>query len=423
MPSSAPARAVAISHSSTCAAQVGEAAVERQHHDGVAGVGQRAQRRGVRVVAQRHEQAVVAVGLGPGERLAHDGHHARAVLARRLGQQLLEPEAERGLPVGRHDRQLVAAGAHPGRHGRGQPGPGVGGGRGAQPVGHPGRRVEQIGDVGPRQQRRDDAEVRQGRVAAADVGPVLEGGGEPAVGRQRGQVAAGIGDDREAGGVGVPLPRPGEVAARSRASSPTWTRRRAACARGAARARGGRWRPDRWCRARAAPGAAGSVAPLRATTSGNRLEPPMPASRTWSTPRRQPRAPGGRARRAPPTSPRRPTASPGGRRSRWDRLATACGRAPQVRATASRAARSSSASAAGSGEGSEPIGGVVEDHRRTRREARTDPSDLRAGNGTVLMVRWRRSLTSVTCYQPRPAPAPHLRAEIGDIEPNARRQK
>ena len=126
---------------------------------------------------------------------------------------------------------------------------------------------------------------------------------------------------------------------------------------------------------------------------------------------RQPRAPGGSHVECRPTisattdsQPRRSAISVG-------IVAPQCVVGPQVRATASRAARSSSASAAGLGEGSEPIGRVVEDHRRTRREARTDLSDLRAGNGTVLVVRWRRSLTSVTCYQPRPAPAPHLRAE------------
>ena len=102
------------------AAEVDEMAAEGHHGHRVAGLGQGVQLAGAEVVAQRHEQPVVAVCVGPGQRLAHDRHHAGAVLAGRLGEELLEPQAERGLAVGHDDGQLVAALGHPGGDGGGQ---------------------------------------------------------------------------------------------------------------------------------------------------------------------------------------------------------------------------------------------------------------------------------------------------------------
>src|SRR5690348_16624802 len=62
------------------------------------------------VAAQVDEDAVGAVGVRVAELLAGDRNEPLALLARRLGQQLLGPEAEAREPAVGNDGHLVAAG-------------------------------------------------------------------------------------------------------------------------------------------------------------------------------------------------------------------------------------------------------------------------------------------------------------------------
>ena len=161
----------------------------------------------------RHEQPVLAVDGGGAKGLADHGDDAGAVLAGRLGQELLEPQPERREVIGNHERQLVAARPDRGRHGRGQPGCRVGRRRRPQRLGDARGRRQQPVDVGTGEDRRHQPEQRQGRVAPADVRGILEHGREPALAGQRCELASGIGDHREAGRIGVSVPGPGQVAA------------------------------------------------------------------------------------------------------------------------------------------------------------------------------------------------------------------
>src|SRR5262245_30477852 len=63
----------------------------------------------VLAVAQVQEDAIVAVRLGRPDGLVDDRHDALAVLARRLGDELLDPEPERLQRRVDHVGQLVAA--------------------------------------------------------------------------------------------------------------------------------------------------------------------------------------------------------------------------------------------------------------------------------------------------------------------------
>ena len=80
-------------------AEVRGPALGGERHGRVAGVGERLHLRvgvlvGLVAVAQVDEHAVVAVDVGRPDRLAGDGQDPLALLAGRLGDQLLDPERE-----------------------------------------------------------------------------------------------------------------------------------------------------------------------------------------------------------------------------------------------------------------------------------------------------------------------------------------
>ena len=60
------------------------------------------------LLAVRHEETIVAVGLGHADVLTDHRQDPRALLAGRFGDQLLDPVAERRDRLGQHDRQLVS---------------------------------------------------------------------------------------------------------------------------------------------------------------------------------------------------------------------------------------------------------------------------------------------------------------------------
>ena len=101
---------------------------------------------------------------------------------------------------------------------------------------------------------------------------------------QRRQLRPGIGDDGEPTGAGGPLPGPLEVAARLDRGARLRRREVQRALRRARRRRCGRWRPGRWCRARGGAAGPGPGSKVRASTSGNRLDPPMPITSTSSMP-------------------------------------------------------------------------------------------------------------------------------------------
>ena len=157
---------------------------ELERHDRMARLGERGQ--GARLVVtgerQPDKEAIVAVDLRDAERLVGDRNQALALFARALRDQLLGPDAE-ALDRGRcDDRDLVAPDLRRLGEDRSQPGPGVLPGRdgwGARL--HHGRRpVEQARNIDAAERRRYETEVREGRVAAADVRRVEKGSAEPA---------------------------------------------------------------------------------------------------------------------------------------------------------------------------------------------------------------------------------------------------
>ena len=94
------------------------------------------------------------------------GHAAAAALAGRLGDELLDPEAEGADRLADDDRRLVPAG-------RALSPMVIAERDGLLAVGVEGP-LAQLGDVVADEGRRDHAEERQHRVPPADVGPVLE---------------------------------------------------------------------------------------------------------------------------------------------------------------------------------------------------------------------------------------------------------
>ena len=302
-------------------------AAEGVHGHRVAGLGQGVQLAGAGVVAQRHEQPVVAVCVGPASgrprpapRRCRPCRSTRRGAARATGRTAWPSAARRwpGLSRPRHPGAATAAAR-----------------RAAGLAAADARSRSDMADAAPSSpstsapaSSRHQTEQRQGRGSARRCRAGSRRSAKPSLGRQGGKLAARVGDDGEAGLVGVSLPRPGQVAAGPRGWSPTGRRRRAPCGRPAAQDS----RPmaagsvvSSTCSAGAPPG---SPAPA-ATTSGNRLDPPMPASSTRARRRRPARSTGrscprgGRSCRAPRSS------TPTGRRSRSGRGATACDRRPR----------------------------------------------------------------------------------------------
>ena len=145
------------------------------------------------------EDAILPVGRRTPERLAVDGDDPGALLARRLGDQLLHPGAERCHPLGRDERELVP------------PGPGERAEHGAEmqarvltggdrrPAGEPHApgAVEKAGEVDAEEGGRHQPDVGQRRVAAADVGRVQEDSPEPPLAGLLLQRGAGVRDGHE----------------------------------------------------------------------------------------------------------------------------------------------------------------------------------------------------------------------------------
>ena len=139
------------------------------------------------------EEPIVAVDLRGTDGLAHDRHDAGAVLADRLGDELLEPEPEGGRLRVKHERDLVATRAHdrpPVRLRGAGPGWSLGLRRGRTRRSAASAPSSSERGVSAGEQRRDDAEVRQRRVATSDVGPVVEHLGEATLVGQRGEIAS-----------------------------------------------------------------------------------------------------------------------------------------------------------------------------------------------------------------------------------------
>jgi hypothetical protein len=248
------------------------------------GVARRGQGRAARLVVADEEEPVVAVDLGAAEGLAHDRHHAGAVLAQGLGHQLLEPEAEARHLGGQGDGELVpphrtpaamaAASWSPGLASGWAPGPqatsaSVAPSRSAS-VSTPARRAGTIpnsdmAEYRPPMSARFSNTSRndrpRARPASSEPGSVITANGPSPPARHHAHSrwlrVSMVEPDLEAATCRV---RSGGHASATRATA-------AGCVESSTTRRG---RP-------------GCGPKVLASTSGNRLEPPMPMSTTWST--------------------------------------------------------------------------------------------------------------------------------------------
>ena len=175
--------------------------VQDEIDDGMAGVGQLLQLGDVVGAAQADadEDAVLAVVGRFQQRLAGDWEDALPLLAGRLGDELLDPEAERVQRRRRDEGELVAAVQGHGGEDRAEHRRRVLLRRGKlRHVARMHGAVEQRVHVDARERRRHHAEVRQRGVAAADIRHVDEDLMEPVALRVFDQLRAGIGDGDEA---------------------------------------------------------------------------------------------------------------------------------------------------------------------------------------------------------------------------------
>ena len=265
-------------------------------------------------VAQVQEDAVGAVGVGRQHRLVGDREDAAALLAGALGDELLGPDAERADRVVDDEGELVAAGARELAEREPEPQARVVLGRlevRARLLGDL-RALEDRPHVDAGQRGRHEPEVRQRRVAPADLGVVEEGAAEAVLLGQVDQRRAGVGDGDEV--AAVALQRVEVLEQRQRLDRPARLRRDDEERRrdvdlgldGGDLQRLGRVehvqaQPARRRRRRAGrPRARGSSRPCRAA-------PRRSARRPCTRPRRR------RARRPPRASCRRSSASRGGR--------------------------------------------------------------------------------------------------------------
>ena len=156
-------------------------------------------------VAQVQEDAVRAVGVRRQQRLVGDREDAAALLARALGDELLGPDAERAERVVDDEGQLVAAGARELAEREPEPQARVVLGRlevRARLLGDL-RALEDRPHVDAGQRGGHEPEVRQRRVAPADLGVVEEGAAEAVLLGEVDQRRAGVGDGDEVAAVAL----------------------------------------------------------------------------------------------------------------------------------------------------------------------------------------------------------------------------
>ncbi len=174
------------------------------------------------------EHAVVAVALGVPDRLVGHRQDSLVLLAGRLGDQLLDPQAEAPDRFGHDERELVPTLQRQLAHRQSQPQTRVRG-RGVEAVAVGlcllSRGQHRL-DIDPHQRSRNQPEVRQHRVAAADVGVVLEHPSEPTFRGQVHEARPGIGDSHELPALAHPCARRStSCGTASPPSRPTWRRR------------------------------------------------------------------------------------------------------------------------------------------------------------------------------------------------------
>ena len=244
MPMIAPATAVACSHSSICAPS-GASTLTPPPGLGADVVEQPSG-------AERAEHLVGAAGgeVRGGRRLDDDGQHALAVLAGRLGDELLGPVSEPGVRgVGVAQDELVDAGevGHadqgPQRAGRGcrrSPARGRRGSPRPRPAARRCRHPPARSAPGRKRSARRTGRPRSGRRGTPGSPPRWPTGRAASPGRSRPRSARGRRCRRRR----TPSRTPG-AGCRSRRCRRTWRRRRRRCARGRARGRRARSRGRR----------------------------------------------------------------------------------------------------------------------------------------------------------------------------------
>jgi hypothetical protein len=168
-------------------------ALERRHRIVLSGIGRYSQ-------SKVDEKSVLPVCLGPAESLPIDGDETLALLARRLGEQLLEPGADLDDSRRRDDRHLVAPRPAQGAEHRAEHHAGVfthrhaGEARVHQLLGG----VEERGYIEAHRGCRHHAERRKSRVAPADAGLAQKDAPVPPLGGDVLQaLRRGIGDHDE----------------------------------------------------------------------------------------------------------------------------------------------------------------------------------------------------------------------------------
>ena len=151
----------------------------------------------MRGVAQIHEQPMRVVGGRLAERLIGDGNHTLSVFARRFGQQLLRPGAERADRWRGDDRELVVPGNGKNADCQAERDDAVifrGRYLGTAAPRRRAGRFEKDARIVTRGRKRHHAEMREHGIASADIGDAAEDAREAfRLGRFL-QLRSGIGD-------------------------------------------------------------------------------------------------------------------------------------------------------------------------------------------------------------------------------------
>ena len=142
------------------------------------------------------KQPIVSVARRSSQSFTSYRHQSLPFLAGALGDELLRPVSKGFDLLGRHERHLVPAGARRLRQDDAQLHAGIVLGRHAAGAGvdHALGSLEQSAHVHTLQRGRDHAEVRQGRVAAADIRLAVNDSAELVLARQLFERRSGIGD-------------------------------------------------------------------------------------------------------------------------------------------------------------------------------------------------------------------------------------